>query len=667
VFGDPDRFTGTNPLVPNPPIPYFYISNEQGNGVVLPFGTEVFGGPENYYQFFQTGTLVHKHHNLKFGGQYVQLRDNRSYGIGQVADAKFLDVQGFVNGVLDAYEIALSPKGQYPGEYVAPPFGPPSFTRHFRYNEPSLFIQDTWKITPRLTLTPGLRWEYFGVLHSPGAEHPLDSNFYMGHGSNGLEQIANGQILRTIDAPGALNGRFYLPNYKNFAPRLGAAYDLFGDGKTVLRTGIGVFYDRRVGWELFRVMTNPPSYSTSRLTNVPVTSEMLTNQYTAFPNTPIQLSQSDAKPIATNLRAAYTVSWNLTLEHELAGSYVFGASYLGSSASRLYSINNVNRTGSGGLLDPSCVTTRFAADGVTPIGPDYTSCPNLNPDFSSLTVRGNDGHSSFEALQLRLDSRRLSRWGFQFGINYTWSHSIDNRSVSGVSGSIAETGTGFLDAFQSSLDRGSSDFDVRHRMAAHWIWQIPLGRDSASWQGRYLMGGWEISGILSVQTGQPFTIGDSGVPDIFTERTRPRLTGIAPAAGSRVPDATSPNSFLYVPLNEAYDSSGTCLAVAAPFACEISVNGPFDGTLPRNTYRAPGTYYQNTALLKNFPLPREGIQLQFRAEFYNLFNHPNLYVNGGTNDIYSPSFNIKNGLAVPGVTTAFRDNRQIVLALKFIF
>jgi hypothetical protein len=505
------------------------------------------------------------------------------------------------------------------------------------------------------------------VLHSPGAEHPLDSNFYMGPGSNGLEQIANGQVLRTVDVPGALNGRFYLPNYKNFAPRLGAAYDLFGDGKTVLRTGIGVFYDRRVGWELFRVMTNPPSYSTSRLTNVPVTSEMLTNQYAAFPNTPIQLSQSETKPIDTNLRAAYTVSWNLTLEHELAGSYVFGASYLGSSGSRLYSINNLSRTGSGGLLDPSCITTRFAADGVTPLGPDYMNCSGLNPNLSSLTVRGNDGHSSFEALQLRLDSRRLSRWGFQFGVNYSWSHSIDNRSVSGLSGSIAETGVAFLAAFQPSLDRGSSDFDVRHRMAAHWIWQIPLGRDSSSWQGRYLIGGWEISGITSVQTGQPFTIGDSGVPDLFTERTRPRLTGIAPAAGERVPDATSPNSFLYVPLNEAYDSSGACLANAAPFACEISVNGPFDGNLPRNTYRAPGTYYQNTALLKNFPLSREGMQLQFRAEFYNLFNHPNLYVNGGTNDINSLSFNRKDGLAVPGVTTTFRDNRQIVFALKFMF
>ena len=100
---------------------------------------------------------------------------------------------------------------------------------------------------------------------------------------------------------------------------------------------------------------------------------------------------------------------------------------------------------------------------------------------------------------------------------------------------------------------------------------------------------------------------------------------------------------------------------------EISVNGPFDGTLSRNTYRAPGTYYQNTALMKNFPLPREGMKLQFRAEFYNLFNHPNLYVNGNTNDVSISSFKSKTGQFGPGVTASFRDSRQIVPALRLTF
>jgi hypothetical protein len=663
-----ERFGGNNAKVI--PFPVFYF---QAEPAVLPSGSGTFNGLGAFYQFFQTVTLLRGHHLVKFGGQFVQLRDNHTYGIGQTGDATFSDVQGFVDGVLRFYEVALNPKGEGPRDVVAPPFQPPSFTRHFRYNEPALFLEDTWKVTPRLALTPGLRWEYFGVLHSPGSEHTLDSNFYPGAGNNYLEQIADGRFLRTVDAPDDLRGRFYLPDYKNFAPRLGLAYDLFGDGKTVIRAGGGVFYDRRVGWEMFRVFLNPPSYSLARLTDVRMRPELLAhpdllaNPY-SFLESPVKLSQIDSKPIATNLRPAYTGSWNLTIERQIRNSFVAGASYLGSSGSRLYSTSNLSRTGSGGLLKPSCVGTRFAADNVTRLGPDYTNCPGLNKDVSTLIVRGNGSHSSYEALQLRLDSRRLTTLGAEFGVNYTWSHSLDNNSVSALSGFLGATTGNYLDAFQPSLDRGPSDFDVRHRFAANWIWEIPFGRNSQNWKRRYLLGGWEISGIIGYQTGQPLDIVDSGVPDLSDgTRTRPRLTGSPPRSGSLIPDPVSPNRFLYLPINPVYDPDGSCIPNTVPFACEISVNGPFAGTLPRNFFRQPGTYYQNTAVLKNISFPREGVKLQFRAEFYNLFNHPNLYVSSGTNDVNASTFHFRDANTIPGVTASFRDSRQIVVALKLIF
>ena len=664
VTGDPERFGGEGDSVPKPPIPSFSILNEP---ISLPGGSPDAFGPTNGYQFFQNNTYSVGKHVLRFGAQFVHLRQNYTFGIaGQIADAQFANTQGFVDGTVQLYSIAVDPKGHLPGESIDPPCGPPNFTRHYHYNEPALFIADTWRINPRLTLTPGLRWEYFGVFHSPGSEEVLDSNFYPGSGAKLLVQVADGRMMRTVDAPGKLKGRFYLPDYKNFAPRMGLAYDPFGDGKTAVRAGGGLFYDRRVGWELFRAFQNPPAYSFVRLDSISLTPEIVTDQYAVFPNSSVPLSRSLVQAPDLHMRSAYTAAWNATVERELAGRLVASASYLGSSGSKLYAINNVNRVGSGGLLNATCLSTRMAADGITPIGPDYSSCPRLNSELANLSVRQNGGHSSYHALQVRLDTQPLSKIGLEFGGNYTWSHSIDNRSVSGLSLSVAETGVGYLDAFRPELDRGSSDFDVRHRLTAHFIWELPLASGANDWR-RHIFRGWEFSGFFSYQTGQPFSLADFGTPDFTGERTRPRLTGTLPHR-TLIHDALAPNSYLFLPVNQVYDPpSGLCIADAAPFGCEVSVNGPFEHTLSRNVFRQPGLFFLNTALIKTFHLPRDAAKLQIRTEFYNLLNHPNLYVNGSSTDISTRTFTAGDGLVLPGVTASFRDNRQIVLALKIIY
>ena len=662
VTGDPERFGGDGYAVPRPPLPGFNILNE---AVTLPSGMPDGFGPTNGYQFFQTATYSRGRHLLRFGGQYLHMRENYTFGIaGEMADGQFTNTQAFVDGVLRFYSIAVDPQGHSPGQFIDPPFTAPSFTRHYHYNEPAFFASDTWKTNSRLTLTSGLRWEYFGVFHSPGAEEVLDSTFYPGNGQNSLERIANGRMMRTVDAPGQLRRRFYLPDYRNFAPRIGLAFDLFGNGKTVFRAGGGLFYDRRVGWELFRAFQNPPAYSFIRLHDILLTPDIITNQYAALPNAPLLLSDNLAQAPDLHMRSSYVGSWNANLERQLAGSLVAGLSYVGSSGSRLYSINNVNRLGSGGLLDSSCVKTRIAFDGTTAIGPYYSDCPRLNTGIANIQLKENGGHSSYNALQARVDSRHLSRLGLEFGGNYTWSHSIDNRSVSGLSASVAETGLGYLDPFRPGLDRGSSDFDVRHRIAAYSIWEMP--RTAVSNRvARHAIEGWEISGFLSYQSGQPFSLADFGTPDQSGERTRPRLTGPLPHS-TLVSDSLSANNYLFLPINQVY-MNGACIADASPFACEISVNGPFQHVLPRNTFRQPGLFFLNTAIIKNLSMLRERAKLQFRAELYNLFNHPNLYVNGSSTDVSTNSYTNAAGAFVPGVTASFRDNRQIVLALKVSF
>src|SRR5262249_18294854 len=143
---------------------FFFISEN----AVLPSGSSIFGGPQNVYQVGEAATWIHGRHAVRFGGSYIHLRDKPSFGAFQNAQAGVTTATGLVHRGLNGYTFAIAPQGNFRGQTVNPPIGPPSFERHFHYNEPALFIQDTWKLTPRLTITPGLRWEYFGVLHSTG-------------------------------------------------------------------------------------------------------------------------------------------------------------------------------------------------------------------------------------------------------------------------------------------------------------------------------------------------------------------------------------------------------------------------------------------------------------------------------------------------------------------
>jgi hypothetical protein len=239
---------------------------------------------------------------------------------------------------------------------------------------------------------------------------------------------------------------------------------------------------------------------------------------------------------------------------------------------------------------------------------------------------------------------------------------------------VAGTSSYLLDPFNPALDKGSSDYDVRHRLAAYFIWQPPAARHNV------LLGGWEFSGILGFQTGQPFSLIDDGVPGTDElDNTRPRVTGTLPARLSdsqMVADARTPNTFLILPLNPIRDSAGNCPTGNTPLTCERSVNGPYGGTIGRNNYRRPGTGFQNLAVMRNFDLSRlgrQGLKLQFRAEFYNPLNHSNLYVNYNTNDAAQQSFNTRTG-TTPGVTASYgapdrlpQEARQVVLALKILF
>jgi hypothetical protein len=646
-----NRILNAQPLGQAPSMPTFALtsinSSQQDGAIVLPGyysspgfigGVLPFGGPQNLYQGYTAVNYQRGKHNFKFGAQYIHMRDNRTFGAFQNALADFGSVQSFINGTIETYRIAVDPKGTYPGQIIPSPFTAPNFTRHYRYNEVAWFAQDTYQITPRLTLSAGLRWEYFGVLHSPDAEKALDANFYMGAGSTRLEQIANGAFDLTINRAGDMRGRFYRPDYNNLAPRIGLAYDLRGDGKTVLRAGYGIFYDRNFGNVLFNLIQNPPNYASLTLgsnVGVPITANL--DQFAALAAVSGRTYSSSARAVDENIRTAYANVWNVNLQHELNNSYVVSLAYAGSNGIKLYSLNNINRNGSGVLLGRG---------------------GRLNTAMSDINFRSNDGHSNYHSMQARIDSRYIKSAGLQFMAAYTWSHAIDNESATfGDSYLLRTVGlglSGFQDAFNPAGDKGNADFDVRHRFVTSFNWDIPFARNLSNAWLKHAFDGWAMNGMVSFRTGVPFTVFDTSQANNNGQQPiRPTVIGAVSGVLSSPRPTTQGGTFDYLDLTGLGSTP--------------SVNGPFTGTIGRNTFRAPGMQTWNVSFFRNVRLT-ETKKLQFRAEFFNLFNHANLFVAGGTNNIAGGNTTVRatRGGSFDSIGNA-EQHRNVQLALKFIF
>src|SRR5205085_5334585 len=331
-----------------------YLPTTPGNGIP-------FGGPQNFLQFYEDMNWTHGNHTFRFGGQYVHIRDNRTFGAYAYASAVLgtsatSALNNFVNGLLRRFSVAAFPQGKFPchndvntgATILTPactlqtPLTSPNFSRSNRYHEWAGYFNDSWKVKPRLTLNLGVRYEYYGTQHN--ANQNLDSNFYLGSGSTFQERIANGQILLAKDSP---SGKLWNVDPNNFAPRLGIAWDVFGDGKTSLRGGYGMAYERNFGNVTFNVIQNPPNNSTIQF-----------NAGTDVPTIPITLDNLGplagsgvSKPFTrVSLRAvdsdivnAYAHFWSAAFEKQLGNGTAASIEYSGSAGRALYGIYNINR------------------------------------------------------------------------------------------------------------------------------------------------------------------------------------------------------------------------------------------------------------------------------------------------------------------------------------
>ena len=666
---------GDQPLGQQPLLPTLYFTDQ---GVLSAFGKFFrfpgylptspgsgipFGGPQNFIQAYEDMSYTHGNHTMRFGGQYVHIRDNRTFGAYAYASAVLgLNAQSalnnLVNGQLRRFTVAAFPQGKFPchndpntgATLVTPdctlttPLTEPNFSRSNRYHEWASYFNDSWKIKPRLTLNLGVRYEYYGTQHN--ADQSLDSNFYLGDGANRFEQIANGQILHAKDSS---IGKLWKVDPNNFAPRVGLAWDVTGDGKTSLRGGYGMAYERNFGNVTFNVIQNPPNNSTIQF-----------NAGTDVPSIPITLdnlgplagsgaqkafTRVSLRAVDPNIVNAYAHFWSAAFERQINTTSIASIEYSGSAGRNLYSIANINRSGSENVyLGKGPVSDVFGTGDLVGVG-------RLNNNgAAAINFRGSDGRSNYHALILSYDNSRVRDWGLRLGVRYTYAFNKDNLSTTFSEDQNGNFNLGYLDPFNPDLDYGWSNNDIRHRFVANFTWDIPSPKSAKGWM-QQLVGGWELNGIFVARSGTPFSVFDCTFA--VNVCSRAILSNAVNFTGNVNHDAVgvaeTPNRYRFIDLSSLTPGEFRDSNLSAEFP-------PFPSNMAkRNAFRAPGVWNIDAAVYKNFSIT-ETKRIQIRFETYNTLNHANLFISGGEAEVntgYVPAF--------------FDGRRNVQIAGKFIF
>jgi outer membrane receptor protein involved in Fe transport len=653
-------FRGRNVVLPG------YLPTTPGNGIP-------FGGPQNFVQAYQDWSVIKGRHTIRWGGSYDYQRDNRTFGAYETPVASFRTsgsawtsaaVRNFLNGQLGQFQAAIDPQGHFPCPYprlpgrldctdaagnvfipgnVVTPVSQPAFSRSNRYHEFALYGADQWKLTNRLTLNLGVRWEYFGTQHNKNPN--LDSNFYFGSGGSIFDQIRSGGVAITPDS--ALGG-LWKKDWNNFGPKLGFAYDIFGNGKTVLRGGYSIAYERNFGNVTFNVIQNPPNYAVISIQNgidVPANSLPVTTD----PAGPLggsgitkAIPKVSLRAVNPNIATSYAHLMSLSIEREIRHNLVAAIDYSGSFGEKLYDIANINRTGSGNVYlgDP-------AALGLTRI---------KTVQYSNINYRNDVGKSHYNALVARLGIRNLANTGLTLDANYTWAHTLDELSDT-FSSSGNQFNLGYLDAFNPKVDYGNSYIDTRHRFTAVAIWEVPFGKHTTGWE-KQVVSGWTISPIFLFETGSPFSVYDcTWVFFTVCPYAVNSGAGLSRSAPGSLQPGGAADTFIYTPF---FSGSTQLFDNAAPFNAVTGTSefGPWPAAMNRrNAFRGPGFWNISVAAEKSFSI-RENMKLKLRGEAYNLFNHANLFISGGDTDVSQSQ---------PYVD-AFKDgSRTMQLAIRFEF
>jgi len=611
----------------------------------------------NTYSASDMMTWTRGRHTFKFGGEYKR----------QALDAPYFDV--FPNGEMVFFGAAPLPTPSVFGDFLAgfnfvSVIGSGTNSLHNRANDFSSFFQDDWKVNSRLTLNLGLRYDYFGPTtetdgHFVGFDPskatttplPAVPGCLATCGvavTGGFVQAGNGNL------PGypKVSDGLVDPNYKNFGPRIGFAYQATDNGKVVVRGGYGIFFDRpnmrlfnsqlfNMPYEMLATALETPSESP--FVQVPLPSAFpLTPSgnpsyfpfggypavlpYTPYGSTtltPTVVPATGLYPDLQDWSIPYVQTFNLGVQASFANNWMLDLGYVGSEGRkfpRLFSFNQAATPAFGGYYPAGSLGG--------PLFPGFGNLPA--PGLGSLLMESNS-NSNYNSLQATLN-KRFSH-GLQMLLSYTWSHSIDDYSGSDVSDITVTPG----DLVNQQRNYGNSDFDRRQRFVASYLYNLPDVYRGGSAFGKKLLDSWSLSGIVTLQSGLPFSIyGEDTLFAATTGDLAPGRTVASAIKGGNVADR----------LNEYFDTS----AFVSP-----SAFGDF-GQLGRNIIRGPKQINTDLSIMKLIPVT-ESQRLEFRAEFFNLFNNVN----------FANPVNIQSSYNFGQIATTTTGPRVVQFALKYAF
>jgi hypothetical protein len=630
-------------------------------------------------------------HALKFGGQYSLYRKNENALAGN-NEGLFT---GFLNTTANS---AQQTSVQAPNAAV----GEPNATRranfqsfanflignnvtftqaHFDYTADlrqktiEIYGQDEWKMRPNLTVYYGLRYSYFGSPYDkngrlstfdPALFNPAAAPLVTGAGNRvvGTGNFCNGIIVNSQNYQTAANnctptvspyGKYVVKAPKNdFGPRFGIAWDPFGKGTSSVRMGYGIYYDQVLnGTYEQNIGQNPPYQETFTVSALPSGTAATTPRLdqpvpTGIVVTPAAaLTALSVRAVQPEWKDPYMQHWNLDLQHQFGkeGKTVVTAGYFGSKGTHLIGTYELNEVPAGKALATLCATGTSTTPTIPCQNPGaaFTSTANsaildqIRPfrGYRSIAIITPQFNSNYHSMQI--SAQRRFTGASQISLAYTWAKNLTDNQT--------DRSTAPQNSYNNKGDYGRATLDRRHVLTINYVYELPFYRQQQGFTG-HLLGGWQMSGIVAYRTGIPFTP--------TTSSFDPAGLGFVPAlvAGGRPNVLCDPNANAPHTIQQYFNTACFQLnpAVTTSGVANVIGNGG------RGIIDGPPTTRFDFTMSKNIRIG-ETMQVQLRAEAFNVFNHTNFQTFGSTN-VTSSLF---------GTISVVRDPRTIQLGAKFTF